>query len=569
MQPRTLLEPSITSEQSAVALPEQPLLGQREVISLTLLVILAGVVIFTGLGSVPLFNPDEALYAEPAREMLENGDWMTTYLNYVVRFTKPPLCIWMMALSYQAFGMNEFAARFFGASCGVVLVAITYLFGRKFVSNTAAVLGTLTLLIAPLFVGIAREAITDMPLALFVAGALFAFHRSFTTQRASFRWLGYAALGIAVMIKGPVAVVVPGLILLAYHLLRGNLLEAIRFYKPLLGGLLVAAIALPWFIGEIVITKGAYFREFILRENVQRFTSLVDQHKGGWWYHIVAMMGGYFPWCVFLPQALAAALFPATPDNGLRKFHRLDEKQDAALFLSCMVLITLVFFSMSVSKLIPYTLPAFPALAVLVALEFDRILKHRSPLRILLPFAVLATVYGVAGVLAPTMFPKLKHVPASLFGVVNGYLSFQSLTLLAVIILAALKRYQAALVVFSAATIACSGYFALKALPIASQEFEGPIPSFSRFVGASAEPVFVYRIRKPSVPFYALRATALSPNQEFLTTTVEDELPKCSSAWIIAKDKDEKHLDKIVGCRVMCREGHYLLARYLHPAPSP
>ncbi len=74
-------------------------------------------VFFNGLGKYPLFNPDEALYAEPAREMLVTGEYITTLLNYVVRYTKPPLVIWAMAGSYKIFGVNEFAARFFGVAC--------------------------------------------------------------------------------------------------------------------------------------------------------------------------------------------------------------------------------------------------------------------------------------------------------------------------------------------------------------------------------------------------------------------------------------------------------------------
>src|SRR4051812_806819 len=125
-------------------------------------------VFFTGLGNFPLFNPDEALYAEPAREMLETHDYLTTTLNYAVRFTKPPLVIWAMALSYQVLGVNELAARFFGAACGAILCAVTYGFLSRYVMNAAAIIGAITLLTAPLFVATGREAITDMPLSLFI-----------------------------------------------------------------------------------------------------------------------------------------------------------------------------------------------------------------------------------------------------------------------------------------------------------------------------------------------------------------------------------------------------------------
>ncbi|MBS2010745.1 MAG: glycosyltransferase family 39 protein, partial [Cyanobacteria bacterium SZAS TMP-1] len=190
-------------------------------------------VLFTGLGQCPLFNPDEALYAEPAREMLVTGEYVTTLLNYVVRYTKPPLCIWAMALSYKVFGVNEYAARFFGVACALVLIAFTYLLIARYVSVRAAVVGALSLAVAPLFVLTAREAITDMPLALFMAGSQMAFFHAFKSRRFSFALAGYVLLGLAIMTKGPVGVVLPVAILFVYHFLRGELRAAWLFYRPL------------------------------------------------------------------------------------------------------------------------------------------------------------------------------------------------------------------------------------------------------------------------------------------------------------------------------------------------
>jgi 4-amino-4-deoxy-L-arabinose transferase-like glycosyltransferase len=528
---------------------------------LAIISIIAGLIFFTGLGGFPLFNPDEALYAEPAREMLETGNWMTTYLNYAVRFTKPPLCIWMMAISYQIFGVNEFAARFFGAACATIIVAITYLYIRKFVSNRAAVCGALSLVVAPLFFGTAREAITDMPLTLFIAGALMAFHRAFTAQRWSFCLLAYVLLGLAVMTKGPVAIVLPALVLFAYHFLRGNLISALKFYKPWFGAAIVAAISLPWFIGEIAITKGAYFREFILRENLQRFTGVVDQHKGGPLYHVVAMFGGYLPWSVFLPQALVGA-FILPGKKLLSRYRELTPSQDVALFASCFALITLAFFTASVSKLLPYTLPAFPALAILIALELEKIFSGFSIKRLLVPCAVLGIAYGACGLAAPHLAHAIRHLPNGIMPIAGGYLSFQSLLMVLVLALVVLRRSQAAITVFTIGTILSSSYFASKALPIVSQEFEGPIPAFSTFAGASGEAMFVYKVRKPSIPFYAHRATVLSPNQEFLTTTVEEEVPRHASAYIIAKKKDSGVFLNQPGYKLVKQEGQYCLLHW-------
>ncbi|HEY9712154.1 MAG TPA: glycosyltransferase family 39 protein, partial [Chroococcales cyanobacterium] len=178
-------------------------------IGLAAIFLCGSVLFFSDLGSFPLFNPDEALYAEPAREMLVTGQYITTLLNYVVRYTKPPLVIWIMALSYKIFGVNEFAARCFGAGCGVFLIAATYLFCLRHASKRIAIIAALVLATSPLYIGTGREAITDMPLSLFVAGSLMAFFHGFQQSNKLWVALAYVLTGLAVMTKGPVAVVLP------------------------------------------------------------------------------------------------------------------------------------------------------------------------------------------------------------------------------------------------------------------------------------------------------------------------------------------------------------------------
>lgn len=538
---------------------------------LPLVLVAAAVMLFGGLGSFPLFNPDEALYAQPAQEMLQTGDFLTTTLNYVVRFTKPPLVIWAMALSYQLMGVNEFAARFVGAACGLILVGGVYSFLCRYVSTRAGVIGALSLASAPLFVAVSREAITDMPLALFLSGSLMCFYRAFTEQQRSFSWMGFVLIGLAVMTKGPVGALLPILIMGVYHLARGNAIQAWQFYKPLAGALIVAVIALPWFVTEIVVTKGAYFNDFILRENFQRFTSVVDKHKGGWWYHLAAMFGGFFPWSVFVPQALFAALRPAqnitrnSRWSWLFAYRQMSTRQDLLFFSACCAIITLLFFSASVSKLIPYTLPAFPALAILLAGELEQIFAEGLLTRLLPPLAVLAITYGGTGVMSSFIFSKVRHVPAGMFEIAKGLLSFQCLATTTAIVLTFLRRPVAAVGVFLAFTLASTAYFGYKGAQLFSAEREAPIPDFARFAAASGEPMLVYKIRKPSVIFYARRPTILSPNQEGLTIDPDDQLNKLGSAYVIANSFDDKHFLSQAGYKLVSKDGAYILLHWQNP----
>lgn len=567
----------------------QQLPARELLFGLIMVCLAAGLVFFSGLGSFPLFNPDESLYAEPAREMLDTGEYITTLLNYVVRFTKPPLVIWAMAGCFQIFGVSEFAARFFGAACGVVLAACTYLFIAHRISPRAALPAGLTLASAPLFLGTAREAITDMPLSLFLAGAQMAFFNvqlnGFKNPKISTLVGAYVLVGLAVMTKGPVGVVLPVAILFAWHLLKGDLLEALRGYRPLLGALIIAAISLPWFITEITITHGAYFQEFIVRENFQRFTANVDSHKQPVWYHLAAMAGGYFPWTLFLPPAiyLLAAPYLKTIASELASIRQSGTRSILNMFGSASYLralspanacafysllwatITLVFYSASVSKLLPYTLPAFPALAVILAnyLNECRQKEESSPTSafrgVALPVLGMIVVYGVAGLVAPHLTTKLRHAPAELISLISAYSASQAVVCVIGLILMRLRR-EIAMSFLTVATALCLVSYLGRTLNVVSTKWEGELPAYSRFAGLSKDPVIVFDMRKPGVPFYARRQVENINGFEPLTKRLA-EIP---SAYILCRTSSLPALKTLDGAKVLASEGDFAMVRIWH-----
>ncbi len=563
-------------------------LNKNVLFGLAFVVLIASVVFFKDLGSVPLFNPDEALYAEPAREMLVTGEYITTLLNYVVRFTKPPLCIWAMAGCFQLFGVNEFAARFFGAACGVVLVAVTYLAAARYISVRAALVGALTLASAPLFVFTGREAITDMPLSLFGAGTQLAFFHA-SQSKFSCRgaiYLGYVLIGLAVMTKGPVGLVLPVAILFAWHFLKGDLWAAFKSYRPLTGAAIVAAISLPWFITEIVVTHGAYFQEFIIRENFQRFTAVVDNHKQPVYYHLVAMAGGFFPWTVYLPQALLAALLPffsalkpvaaektnATSGSALLAFlkSRLRQSQlylaavsdggSLAMYCILWATITLVFYSASVSKLLAYTLPAFPALAIVVAWEMERcfVRQEHGFKRLALPLIFVVLAYGAASAVAPVVAQKVRDAPASVAGLISAYTAIQvALVLVSLIVMRTRKLFAGALLLAAGSALLLSIHMG-RVLPVLSAKLEGPLPRYSYFAGQSKDPILVFDMRKPGVPFYALRQVENVTGLDALNA----RLKQVPQAYILTKTNKLAALKELPGMKVIASEGDYAMVQF-------
>ncbi len=552
---------------------------------------------FYNLGNFPLFNPDEALYAEPAREMLETGEYITTWLNYAVRFTKPPLVIWAMAAGYQLFGVTEFAARYFGAACGAVLVAATYLFTRAQINNRAALIAAFALMTAPLFLGTAKEAITDIPLSLFVTGSLMCFFHSYesrkkltrnstvltannallttndtvlttnntlvTTNNTILLIVAYTAVGLAVMTKGPIGIILPVAILGIYHLLKWDVRSALLFYKPWFGILLVALIAVPWFAVEISVTKGDYYREFILRENFQRFTGVVD-HKAAWWYHIAAMFGGFFPWTIFVPGALLTAINieGSTWTNILTRFRTLTPRQSTMLLAGLGSAIILGFFSAGVSKLIPYTLPAFPLLAILVGSYIDELWTKQSTKLPAALFVTLAIIYTGALAAIPILGAKLHDCPTALLSAIWALLIVHAFAAAFASVLWLKRKFAASLVTFTAATFLALLIVGNQGLEAVSNQWETPIQSFSQFAGGSKDTIIVYQMRKPSVTFYAKRKFLLPKNPKELTYI----LSKADRAYIISRSRGEQDLKALPGTKHLCQMGQYVLTSYARPA---
>ena len=559
---------------------------------------LACTIFYTDLGGQPLFNPDEALYAEPAREMLESGDFLTTHLNYTVRYTKPPLTMWAQAGAFKLFGVTEFAARFLSAACGAVMVGMLYLFMEKYISRRAALIACVALATAPLFMVAARLAITDVPLTLATAGSVMALFHGFQTKENRWKWLAYGLLGLGVMIKGPVAIVLPAGILGLYHLVAGSVKRAWSYYEPFSGLAVIAMIAIPWFAMEIYVTGGEYYHAFLVRENFQRFTGVVD-HKYGWWYHPAALLGGFFPWTVFLVgialsysrkgigavrallsngQRLEGSGLPSRDEEAvgshgyiakLKAFREtltsMDKKAQCLLLCACAVSFTLVFFSISVSKLLTYTLPAFPFLAALMAAELDRRFARGNRSPVLFGFFLLS-IASLGGLLVPPLLAaKLRDCPPALLHIIPVAVSILAVTS-GICLFASIKNGARALFAFAASFVLMLAAFGPQVQHVIAEEWEAPFIEFIEMADASGKQIILHGMRKPSSTFYAKRPV-IKPESQFELIT---DLSKLESAYIIVRTRELDFISKLAGCRVMRQRGKYALVLWTNPGkPSP
>ncbi len=302
---------------------------------------------------------DEAKNAECAREMLVSGDYIVPTFNGELRTDKPPLHYFFMVLSYKIFGISAFSARFFSVIFGALTILISFLFCRKYLGEKAGGLSALVLLASLHFNFQMRLAVPDPYLIFFMSAAFMSFYVFTTERRKIWLWLMYICFGLGLLVKGPVAVALPGLIMLVYLLIRQLTWSLIRSCRIPEGVLITLAIALPWYWLNYVATGGEWTEGFFLKHNIQRFSDTMEGHGGFFLLPLIMVLVGLLPFGFFGVQA---TLFVFKKRPG-----------DVMVFLLCIVFGIILFFSFSQTKLPNYTTPAYPFMAMIIAYLLSRI----------------------------------------------------------------------------------------------------------------------------------------------------------------------------------------------------
>ncbi|MYM26968.1 glycosyltransferase family 39 protein [Duganella sp. CY15W] len=339
------------------------------------------------LGVRTLVPPDEGRYAEMAREMWASGDWITTRLNGIKYFEKPPLQTWMNALSFAAFGLGEWQARLWTGLCGLGGVFLTGYAGHRVFGARAGFYAALALGSSLFWVACGQIDSLDMGLSgmttIVLCAVLIAQHDG-ATERERRNWMlvCWAGMALAVLAKGLIGLVLPGAVLVLYTALSRDLAIWKRLHLGK-GLLLFFAIATPWFV-LVGLKNPEQPHFFFIHEHWERFFLKTHHREGAWYYFLVLLIPGIMPWLGVLPQAM---------------FHGIRREPGAAFQPKLLLLIWAVFitffFSYSSSKLPGYILPIYPALALLIATY----LEGASRLNRMIAAGLLILV-GVAGLAA-------------------------------------------------------------------------------------------------------------------------------------------------------------------------
>jgi 4-amino-4-deoxy-L-arabinose transferase-like glycosyltransferase len=454
--------------------------------------LVAALATFPALGAGTLWDNSETTYGEVAREVLLYHDWVVMHLNGDPWFVQPPLYFWIAALFARLFGMTEFALRLPSALASVAMAGLLGYAVARAANARAALLAAVVLSTALMQAVLGRLAIMDALLDLAVAGTILAWFGALQTGARTYWYGGWALLALGTLAKGPVAPAIVLLVVVPWSLWnraaggRLKLPSALAWAAALA---VFAAMVLPWCVALARAAGPSALGELVGHYTFGRYVSTIENQTGPVWYYLPVVLLGFFPWFAFLiPAALAA--WRDARDGATGALARLAVVWAAMPFL---------FFSFANTKLPNYIALELPALAILVAIWFDRVVDREDRRVALLWTAVVPVTIALLAV-AVAVFSRTNALGDE-FGQLRG-----SLLALGLVVFAGsvacfgllLVRRTAALAPFAlaATSVVALLVIALLAAPLA-ERFK-PVPQLAVVVNSQLRPGDVVAIQSLS-----------------------------------------------------------------------
>lgn len=448
---------------------------------------------FLGIGGFPLFDLDEGAFSEATREMLASGNFLSTTLNGEPRYDKPILIYWLQAASASLFGINEFAFRLPSALAGSGWVIFTYLFVRRAATARQALAAGIITASALAVSVIVKVATADALLNLLISATLFSAYLFLRFRERKYLYFAFAAMGLGFLTKGPVAVIIPGVVTFLYSLLRNDLRGWLALALNWRGIALFFAVAAPWYVTQYLVEGDGFFRGFFLKHNVDRFSAPMESHGGSYFYYVPVLLLSVLPYTTVLFKAFA-------------QWRRII-KDDLQLFLLLWFASVFLIFSLSGTKLPHYLIYGYSGVFILMAAYLDEL---RSRFLAFLPLLLLLAVLLFLPSVIEAAIPHInKPYYREMLAATRQSLSlwyypfFAGFSLLTLYFMVE-KRFALGAKLLASGVILAIG-FSMLLLPLFGGMQQGPIKEAALLARDRGYTVVMWGLNMPSFSVYSQR----------------------------------------------------------------
>ena len=440
------------------------------------------------LGGAYLFDLDEGAFTAATMEMLQRGDYITTYLNGEPRFDKPILIYWLQALSVSAFWQSEFFYRLPSALAAIGWAVALFTFVRARDGMAAASSALIFMAGAAGVVVIGRSATADALLNLLITLACLDGYRAAYEGNKQARWRAYLWIGLGLLAKGPVAAAVPFMALTLSSLILRSPAAWLRVAWYPLGWVIAALVALPWYIAEYLDQGQDFIQGFFFTHNLGRFSDTMESHGGSRFYYIPGLLLVLLPFSAWMVRSLGSV--------------RQVRSDTLTAWCWAWFGFVFVFFSLSGTQLPHYILYGSTPLFILMA-RYHRSLALRWALlpALILPGFMLLFPWA-AGTVANSLDDL--YLQAMLLDGLNelGALFWWSAWVLFLLTLAAILVPAGRIAKFYTIAMLHSLTIALLVLPVLADFQQRPVYQAARIARALSLEVVMWRVDMPSFTLY-------------------------------------------------------------------
>ena len=358
---------------------------------------------------IPLWSSDEGRFADIARSMHVSGNWIVPFFNGLPYLEKPAFASWTTALAYHALGTNALATRLPGILSALGGLILAFIFMRRLFGKTAAGYAVLCLMTTVGYVLVGRFAVIDMQMVFLLSASIFLLMLGVFEQKNYLYLAAGVFMGLTFLTKGLIGGALPAIIFFTFLAFTGRWKEFKKIHILLLTFLIFLAVSIPWVLAMLK-RQPEFLDVFIFEHHFKRFTTSTFGRKRPFWFFTYILPIISFPWCLFLPAAIASAWKS-------EKIHK-----EKMLFFILWAIVIFVFFSIPHSKLPYYIVPAAVPLALFCGVFLSRWIQgediHLSPSWMEWTWRVTCAIFiaGAAGINISLLFsnkvPELQLIRA-------------------------------------------------------------------------------------------------------------------------------------------------------------